>query len=297
MKPQGAPQDPRERWCRLVLRALAASFALVGTIFFVAPDGTVRVMNAVGAALGDFAAAPPSALRFWLSLGTGYMVLVTALAWVAQRDLRRHRVLVALLALGKATSALTCLGFYIFTLDAFIYLANFLVDGTIAVTALAIWGIIPSVGVSRGLDAAAAGGPGDRTAARSAASILEAMVPRGGPFAEGAHDIVDAGALESFLAGAAPGAVGALRLLLRLVDVSPFFLPPLRLRRFSALPLAERVEILEAWERSRLVPRRQAMHALKMLVLTHVYSRPEIAARVGYPHPLERVPRNAEDAA
>jgi hypothetical protein len=39
------------------------------------------------------------------------------------------------------------------------------------------------------------------------------------------------------------------------------------------------------------------MHALKMLVLTHVYSRPEIAARVGYPHPLERVPRNAEDAA
>jgi hypothetical protein len=256
-------------------------------------------MNAVGAALGDFTPAPPSALRFWLSLGTGYMVLVTALAWMAQRDLRRQRPLVALLALGKATSALTCLAFYVFSLDAFIYLANFLVDGTIAVTAMAIWVIVPSLspGVAGARDVGLAGGQGDRASARRAASILEAMVPRGGPFAEGAGDVVDPAALESFLAGAAPGAVPALRLLLRLVDVSPFFLPPLRLRRFSALPLAERVEILEAWERSRLVPRRQAMHALKMLVLTHVYSRPEIAARVGYPHPLERVPRNAEDAA
>ena len=39
-------------WCRLVLRGLAASFAVVGSLFFFFPDGTIHALNAVGAALG-----------------------------------------------------------------------------------------------------------------------------------------------------------------------------------------------------------------------------------------------------
>jgi hypothetical protein len=303
MEPSSYQPDPREWWCRLILRCLAASFAIVGALFFVAPDGTIRAMTGIGAALGDFTPAPASALRFWLSLGTGYMVLVTALAYIAQRDLQRHRVLVALLALGKATSALTCLAFYLFSLDTFIYLANFLVDGSIAVTATVIWMMVPSLRIAPTADVGAVDSVDtvrrrhDLATERRIASILEAMVPDGGPFADGARGVVSARALESFAAGAGPSAVRALRFLLQLVEVSPYFLPPLRMRRFSQLPVADRVALLEAWERSRLVPRRQAMQMLKVLVMTHFYSRPEIATQLGYPPPLERVPRSQEDVA
>jgi hypothetical protein len=149
-----AAEEPRtagtaERLCRIVLRFLAASFAVVGMLFLFFPDGTVRVLNAVGTYFGDFTPAPESQLRFWLSLATGYMALVTALAWVAQRDMHRHRDLLLFLALGKATSSLTCLAFYWYSLDAFIYLANAVVDGSIAVTALVIWSVVPLLRPSR----------------------------------------------------------------------------------------------------------------------------------------------------
>jgi hypothetical protein len=282
-----------EWWCRLILRVLAASFALVGSLFLFCPDATIGTMNAVGASLGHFTPAPPSALRFWLSLGTGYMVLVTALAYLAQRDLQRHRTLLALLALGKATSSLTCLAFYVFSVNAFIYLANCLVDGTIALTAAVIWVIVP--GLSE--PTVAEKGLSENGAERVFGAIVESMIPAGGSFPEGARDVLLLRDLESFVAGSASLAPRMLRLGLRLFDVSPYILPPLRLRRFSHLSPEERVRLLETWEQSRLLPRRQAMHLLKLLVMTHFYSRPEVAERLGYPHPLERVPRPQGKAA
>lgn len=299
---QARPRGSAERWCQLTLRGLAVSFALVGACFLLAPDATIHVMNRAGGMLGDFTPAPPSALRFWLSLATGYMVLVTALAHLAQRDLRRRRDLLALLALGKATSSLTCLVFYLCSLPAFIYLANFWVDGTIALAAAVMWALVPSFGAPAAsvADGAAGGRAGGSDGVMQA--LLEAMVPPGGAFEEGAcaapPDVDGEGGarglgaeIEAFVAGAGPRAPQALRLGLRLLDVSPFLLPPVRRRRFSRLPLDERVRLLEAWERSRLMPRRQAMHALKLLVMLHVYSRPAIEARLGYPPPLARVPR------
>jgi hypothetical protein len=285
------PVDSREWWCRLVLRALAASFVIVGALFLFLPDTSVQTMNATGRWLGDFPPAPASALRFWLVLATGYMALVAALAYVAQRDLRHHRDLVALLALGKAVTSLTGLAFYVFSLDAFVYLATFLVDGGIALTALRIWFLVPSLGspVVRELAPESAKSPDASSPVIRA--VLEAMVPPGGPFEEGAVQAAVAEDVEAFVAGVAPSAARALRFYLRLLDYSPFFLPPLRLRRFSGLDLDERVQLLEAWEQSRLPPRRQAIHMLKALVMLHFYSRPEVEARLGYPYPLDRVPR------
>jgi hypothetical protein len=128
-------------------------------------------------------------------------------------------------------------------------------------------------------------------ARRALDSLLEAMVPPGGSFAGGAREAAIAPEIESFITGAGPAAPRAFRLGLRAFDMSPYFLPPFRLRRFSQLPLDDRIVLLTAWEESRLVPRRQAMHLLKLLVMTHFYARPEIERRLGYPHPLDRVPR------
>ena len=208
-----------EWWCVLTLRALAASFLVVGTLFFVFPDGTVRVMNAVGSALGNFPPAPASALRFWLSLSTGYMALVTALAYLAQRDLRQRRDLVMLLALGKGVSSLTCLGFYWWSLGAFIYLANFLVDGSITLMALAIWSAVPSLNAT----AQPAAAP------PAFAALLEAMIPAGGAFPEGADGTALAKELETFAAGAGASVPAALRLAVRSGTDAPAPARPLRL--------------------------------------------------------------------
>jgi hypothetical protein len=280
-----------EWWCRLTLQVLAVCFVVVGAQFLFLPDATVRGMNALGSWLGDFTPAPASALRFWLSLATGYMVLVTALAYVAQRDLRRHRDLVAFLALGKGTSSLVALGFYLYASNAFIYLANFYVDGSITLMALAIWLAVPSLGDSASADTAAAGMRREAPPVPAMNAMLEAMIPSGGAFAPGARELPIGRDIETFVEGLAPAARRAMRVGLRLFDFAPFFLPPLRRRRFSRLPLEERIAVLEAWERSRFAPRRQAIHTLKMLAMIHFYGRPEIERQLGYVQPLVRVPR------
>lgn len=119
-------------------------------------------------------------------------------------------------------------------------------------------------------------------------ALLEALVPAGGPFPEGALTLSVGDEVAAFVA--ASGRSRMFQLGLRLLDLSPFFMPPLRFRRFSRLPLLDRVRILEAWESSRFGPRRQVLHMFKLVALTHFYARPEIKARLGYPHPLERVP-------
>src|SRR3989449_5235264 len=126
---------------RVLFAGLALAFAATGLLFFLFPDGTVRALNAPGSPLG-FPPAPPSALRFWLSLGLAYMVLVTLLAAQIARDPRRHAHLMPLLAAGKATSSLTCAGYFVFSLPAFLYLANALVDGTLALVALGAWTVV-----------------------------------------------------------------------------------------------------------------------------------------------------------
>ena len=122
-------------------------------------------------------------------------------------------------------------------------------------------------------------------------ALIEAMVPCGGPFEEGGRDTLLAREIESFVAASGARASRLLRFALWLLECWPLVLRPWRPRRFSRLGLAERVRVLEAWERSRVMPRRQTMHALKLVVMTHFYCRPEIEARLGYPQPLERVPR------
>jgi hypothetical protein len=280
----------REEFYTLTLRGLAVSFAVVGSLFVLAPDGTIRVLNAVGGALGSFTPAPESALRFWLSLGAAYMVLVTLLAWVAQRDLRRHRDLLWILAAGKAVSSLTCLVYYLFSMDAFVYLANFVVDGSIALTAIKIWVDVPHLGDPSRV-AATPKSAGDESASEPGSvrdALLEALVPAGGPFPEGGSTPEVSAAIDEFVT--ASGRSGVFQLGLRFLDLSPFLVPPLRFKRFSRLPLEDRVRLLEAWESSRLWPRRQVLHMFKLVALTHVYDRPEIKARLRYPNALERVP-------
>ena len=135
-----------EQFVVLSLRLLAASFAVVGILFIVAPDGVLGVISDLGDDIGGFTRAPETTEQLWLSLGFSYMVVITAICLVAQADVVRYRPLVAILAIGKTTSSLGALAFYLVDEHVFIYLLNFLVDGFLAVLSLWLWVLIGRIG-------------------------------------------------------------------------------------------------------------------------------------------------------
>jgi hypothetical protein len=137
-----------ERFVVLSLRLLAVSFALVGLLFIVAPDGTLGALDDFGAwlPLGQFSDAPETAQQLWLALGFAYMTVIAGICLLASTDVVRYRPLLLVLAAGKAASALTALGFYLFDDDVFAYLLNFLVDGFLVGLALLLWSLAGRVG-------------------------------------------------------------------------------------------------------------------------------------------------------
>jgi hypothetical protein len=137
-----------ERFVVFSLRLLAATFALVGLLFIVAPDGTLDALDDFGDALplGSFSPAPETAEQLWLALGFAYMTVITGICLVAQADVVRFRPLLLVLAAGKAASSLASLGFYLFDTDVFAWLLNFIVDGSLVAVALLLYALAGRVG-------------------------------------------------------------------------------------------------------------------------------------------------------
>src|ERR687891_1671184 len=137
-----------ERFVVLTLRLLGLSFALVGLLFIVTPDGVLSALDDFGdwLPLGTFSPAPETAEQLWLALGFAYMVVIAGICVVVQADVVRYRPLLLVLAAGKAASSLGALGFYVFDSDVFAYLLNFLVDGGLVLAALWLWSLSGRVG-------------------------------------------------------------------------------------------------------------------------------------------------------
>lgn len=260
----------------LIHRLLSWTFGVVGVVFLLAPNGTVRFLNAVGAMFGVFSPAPESELRFWLSLAFAYMVVVTALAARIASDPVAHRGLMPILAAGKTASSITCLGFFVLDRPAFLYFLNFLVDGSIALLVLgcAAWLAAADQASRRGA------GPEGRTA-ELLNLLTEAMVPEGGPFATGARPLALDQAVWRYFAGLHTFGTVALAVILRGIEVGPYFFGPRR-KRFSALSPAEREIHLAGWEASRIALRRQILNGLKLAIMLHFYDSPEACAEIGY---------------
>lgn len=122
------------------LRLLAVGFVVAGIVFIADPDGTLtRIDDGSGVLGGSYADAPATGNRLWLGLAFAYMMVIAAVAWLASTDLVRYRALILVLVLAKVASSLAGLGFFLFTADAWAYLVNFIVDGSIAVLVLWCW--------------------------------------------------------------------------------------------------------------------------------------------------------------
>jgi hypothetical protein len=130
-----------ERAVVLVMRSLALAFAVVGILFIATPDGVISTIDRVGDSIGSFAHGPKSSEKLWLGLAFAYMTVITGIALVVSMDVPRYRPFLLVLAAGKAASSLTAGAFYFFHQDVFIYLVNFVVDGSLVATALGCWSL------------------------------------------------------------------------------------------------------------------------------------------------------------
>jgi hypothetical protein len=124
------------------MRGLALTFAVVGILFIANPDGVIGRLDQVGDWFGNFPSGPPTEEKFWLALGFAYMTVITGLALVISLDPRRYRPMLLVLAAGKTASSLAAGAFYVFDREVFIYLANFVVDASLAATALGCFALL-----------------------------------------------------------------------------------------------------------------------------------------------------------
>ena len=257
-------------------RLLAWTFAVVGLIFLLAPNGTVRTINAVGSIFRVFPPAPESELRFWLSLGVAYMALVTLLAWRIADDPRANRGLMPILAAGKFASSFTCLLFFLFDRPTFLYLLNFLVDGSILLIVLGCYAWVGAVEQS----ARHAAEP-SRRVAELLALLTDTMAPESGAFPLGACTPKLRQAVWNYFAQLHPLGTVGLTAILYVIEYGPYAFGPRRCR-FSAMRPTERDAYLAGWEHSRLAFRRPLLNGLKLAIMLVFYDAPEVCAQIGY---------------
>jgi hypothetical protein len=137
--------EKADRFVVFNLRVMAAGFALVGFFFIAWPDGTLARLTEFGDNFGDFAPAPETDERLWLSLGFAYMAVITFLAAIAASDVVRYRPMILALAAGKAASSITSFVFFAQD-DVFAYLLNGIVDGSLVGISLLLYALAGRVG-------------------------------------------------------------------------------------------------------------------------------------------------------
>lgn len=128
-----------ERLVVMTLRGLALCFAVVGILFIATPDGVLHRIEQLGNLIGSFPRGPRSQEKLWLALAFAYMTVITGIALVVASDVARYRPFLLVLAAGKAASSLAAGAFFAFHQDVFIYLLNFIVDGSLVATVLVLW--------------------------------------------------------------------------------------------------------------------------------------------------------------
>jgi hypothetical protein len=110
---------------------LVGTFAVVGVIFLAIPGKVLAAFNWLAAGLGwPESTTQPHTL--FLAVAVAYMYVVTVLAW----QMARHpdvRWFPWILVQAKAASAIVCIGLFALQEQYLLYLANFVVDGGIAV--------------------------------------------------------------------------------------------------------------------------------------------------------------------
>jgi hypothetical protein len=128
---------PKHLMYRSLSLLLCLSFALVGLLFLVFPDGVLRFFNGLSSAPG-MEGFPPGGTGFYLALAVGYMYLVAVLAYLMYRH-PLNRFFPLLLIHGKLFTALLSLSLFVGHGHHLIYATNAAVDGLIAIALVPVY--------------------------------------------------------------------------------------------------------------------------------------------------------------
>jgi hypothetical protein len=122
------------RLVRMAGLSLAGTFAVVGIIFVAIPGKVLAAFNWLAAGIG-WPESTTEPYTLYLALAVAYMYVVMLLAW----QMVRHpevRAYPWVLVQAKTASAVVCIGLFAIQEQYLLYLANFVVDGAIA---LFVW--------------------------------------------------------------------------------------------------------------------------------------------------------------
>jgi hypothetical protein len=108
-------------------------FAITGLLFLIIPDKVLILFNNFSPYL-QMPQSPVIEHNFYLILASGYMYLVTVLAFLMFRN-PENRQYPLLLAHAKLASSFLSLVLFLFHSHYLIYLANFVIDGLIGLAA------------------------------------------------------------------------------------------------------------------------------------------------------------------
>ena len=166
--------------------------------------------------------------------------------------------------------------FFLFDHPTFLYLLNFVVDGTIVVIVLGCYAWLAAVD-DQAQGTSKPAGP----VAEILSRLTETLVPEGGAIDDGTNTYQLDEAVWRYFHRLHPAGTMALRLILYGIEYGPYVFGPRR-RRFSRLSPAERESYLHGWETSRIAARRQLLNGIKLAVTLHFYDSPQVCAAIGY---------------
>jgi hypothetical protein len=112
-------------------------FAVTGLLFLFIPDKVLILFNTLSSTFG-MVQSPVTGWTFYLILASGYMYLVTLLAFHMFRH-PDNQTYPLLLTHAKLASSILSLAFFLIQGHYLIYLANFIVDGVIGAIVLAMY--------------------------------------------------------------------------------------------------------------------------------------------------------------
>jgi len=109
-------------------------FTLVGLTFLFLTNGVLDFFNSIAVNLG-MQQSPEQGINFYLILASGYMYLVTLLAFLMFKN-PENQYFPLLLTNAKLASSVLSLCFFLFHQPYIIYIVNCIVDGTIGLIVL-----------------------------------------------------------------------------------------------------------------------------------------------------------------
>ena len=122
------------KYYRTISLLMVLIFAVVGFLFLILPDGVLVFFNSIAAQFG-MKRSPVQGINFYLILASGYMYLVSLLAYMMYKHPYNHNF-PQLLTNAKLASSILSFCFFIVHAPYLIYITNGIVDGSIGLLVL-----------------------------------------------------------------------------------------------------------------------------------------------------------------